>query len=510
MSKFIKILENSYFDSVTLMSLAAKIKKESKAKEVVALMATDMNKELIKKVGLGNEKIDTCQQNDCMIGVDCEGNAEDLVNNIVEQLKKGNEKKKSKNEVSIHTQDELYKEYDSNMVVISVPGAYATYEARKALQHNKNVMLFSDNVSIEDELSLKKEAVQKGLLLMGPDCGTTIINGVGLCFANKIRKGAIGIVGASGTGLQEVCVIIDKLGAGISQAIGVGGRDLHKEIGGLMTLQVMQALDEDENTKVILVVSKPPEESVAKKIEEMALTLSKPVVLCFIDGSIKNQKENVYFCNQLAKGACKAVELNGDCIDTSYLIKDIDKEKGYQLVKGLNPKQKYLRALYCGGTLCAETLSEANKQLESVYSNLSKAKKLRNPEISEKNTIIDMGDDYFTNGKPHPMIEPSIRLDRIIQEANDPETAVILLDFELGYGSHDDPVGISIDAIIEAQKIAEENHRKIIFIAYVCGVENDKQNMNKSIQLLKENNVIVANTNQQAAELAVSLIKEVI
>ena len=61
---------------------------------------------------------------------------------------------------------------------------------------------------------------------MGPDCGTAIINGVPLCFANVVRRGDIGIVGASGTGTQEVTVIIDKMGGGVSQVIGTGGRDL--------------------------------------------------------------------------------------------------------------------------------------------------------------------------------------------------------------------------------------------------------------------------------------------
>lgn len=511
MSKFVKILENSYFDSVTLMSLAAKIKKEMQAKEVVVLMATDMNKELIRKVGLGNEKTDACNQNDCMIGVECENDAEEVVDTIIQRLNEGNKSKQSKKEMAYHTQEELYKEFDANMVVISVPGAYAAHEARIALRNNKHVMMFSDNVSIEDERSLKEEAVKKGLLLMGPDCGTTIVNGVGLCFANHVRKGDIGIVGASGTGLQEVTVIIDKLGGGISQAIGVGGRDLHKEINGLMTLQVLKALNDDENTKVIMVVSKPPEASVEEKVIQTALTLKKPVVLCFIDGNHSGTQENVYFCSELAQAAKIAVELDKTANGIS-----LDLEEGIETVLNehkskLSSTQKYLRALYCGGTLCAETLSVAHQKLHEIKSNLSKSaeEKLNNPDISEKNTIIDMGDDYFTNGKPHPMIEPSIRLDRILQEAKDEETAVILLDFELGYGSHEDPIGISIDAIVEASQIAEKQGRHLVFIAYICGTDKDKQNMKESINLLRRHDVIVTNTNEQAAKLAVRIISEV-
>src|SRR5690606_14776291 len=125
------------------------------------------------------------------------------------------------------------------------PGVYAAFEAFRALENNLNVMMFSDNVTVEDEIKLKDLAVKKDLLMMGPDCGTAIINGVGLCFANKIKRGPIGLVAASGTGLQEVTVLIDQFGGGISQAIGVGGRDLSKDVMGRMTLHAINALNAD-------------------------------------------------------------------------------------------------------------------------------------------------------------------------------------------------------------------------------------------------------------------------
>ena len=511
MNKYTKVLFNSYYDSVTLMSLASKIKKETNANEVVVLMATEMNKDLINRVGLSTDEVNKCCENDCIIGVECEDDAENIVNNIIQKLNDGNKTKKEHSDITYKTQEELYKDHDSNMVVISVPGAYAAHEAHIALRNKKNVMLFSDNVSLEEELKLKTEAVSKDLLLMGPDCGTTIINGIGLCFANNVTRGNIGIIGASGTGLQEVTVLIDKLGYGISQAIGVGGRDLHKEIGALMTLQVLKALNNDEETKVIVVVSKPPEKSVEDKVIEEALKCKKPVVLCFIDGEHNGHKDNVEFCTQLPDAAKLAVSLIEKEADLSLIDDDnnslsLAKEASIKL----KPKQKYLRALYCGGTLCAETLSEAKKNSLMVKSNLAKKseEKLLDPEYSEMNTIIDMGDDYFTNGKPHPMIEPTIRLDRIVKEAEDEETAVILLDFELGYGSHDDPVGVTVDSIIKAKEIAKNNNRELIFVAYVCGTNKDKQNYEHSVQTLKDLGVIVTKTNNQAAKLAISIIKE--
>ncbi len=510
MAKYTKVLKDSYFDSVTLMSLSAKVKKEVKAQEITVLMATDMNKDLIAKVGLSTDEVVNASQNDCVIAVECGGDPKEVVEDIIKRLSDSGNKKKEKKEVAYHTQAQVYKDQKPNMVVISAPGKYAAREARIALENGKNVMLFSDNVSIDDELMLKKMACEKELLLMGPDCGTTILNGVGLCFANEVTKGNIGVIGASGTGLQEVTVLIDKQGGGISQAIGVGGRDLHIEIGGLMTMQCMKALDEDPNTKTIAVVSKPPHPAVEEQVVALAKTLSKPVVLIFIDGKPQEDTGNVYFCSKLAQGACKAVEITNGKLATSFdLDEDVLKKLDAETAK-LTPGQKYLRGLYCGGTLCAESLSIARENLSDIHSNLSKgAEGMADPLKSEANTIIDMGDDFFTNGKPHPMIEPSIRLDRIVEEANDPETAVILMDFELGYGSHDDPVGITIDSIKEAREIAAKAGRYLVFIAYICGTDKDKQSYAESKRLLEENGVIVTNTNAQSANLAVKALKGV-
>src|SRR5580704_9603583 len=97
-------------------------------------------------------------------------------------------------------------------------------------------MIFSDNVPIAEEASLKHEARERGLMVMGPDCGTAIIGGVPLAFANAVPRGDIGIIGASGTGIQEVSTLIARAGRGVRHAIGTGGRDMHAEVGGLTTL----------------------------------------------------------------------------------------------------------------------------------------------------------------------------------------------------------------------------------------------------------------------------------
>ena len=200
---------------------------------------------------------------------------------------------------------------EANMAIISLPGKYAAYEAKKALNNNLHVMLFSDNVTVEEEIELKKIGRDKGLLVMGPDCGTAIINGVPLCFANVVRRGDIGVVGASGTGTQEITVIIDKMGGGVSQVIGTGGRDLKSEVGGIMMIEGFKALIDDEETKVIVLISKPPAPEVAEKILNMVKNTDKPVVASFIGGDrIEIEKHGAYSSVDLEDAARKAVLLS--------------------------------------------------------------------------------------------------------------------------------------------------------------------------------------------------------
>jgi succinyl-CoA synthetase alpha subunit len=370
-------------------------------------------------------------------------------------------------------------------------------------------MLFSDNVSVEDEIALKKLAIEKDLLVMGPDCGTAIINGKGLCFANQVSKGDIGLVAASGTGLQEVTVIIDRFNGGITQAIGVGGRDLSEAVGGLMMLKGLDALDEDESTKVIVLISKPPHKSVLDKIMKRLENVSKPVVLCLLDAHIDHLPKNVYFTSTLSDGAMKALELVGlktpDLLDIDQdTLNHIENEK-----KLFQDEQKYIKGLFCGGTLTAEALSVLRPYVNEMKSNVAKLKneKMSDPMKSSGHNLVDLGDDIFTQGKPHPMIEPSIRLDRILLEAKLKETKVILLDFELGIGSHDDPIGVTLDTIVKAKELAKKENRNVTFVTYVCGTNKDHQGLASSEKRLKDVGVMVAKTNAQAALIATKLIK---
>lgn len=497
------VRKKTYFDSVTLMSLTAKIKKIDGVKEALVAMATEMNIDILHNTGLYQDSVDGVTPNDLIIGLALED--ESMYDDVLKEIDDGLTSKDEDGEsegVKYSSIDGACKAKSFNMAVISIPGRYASFEAMKALKNGLHVMLFSDNVSIEDEKMLKEYGREKGLLVMGPDCGTAEINNVGLCFANANKKGNIGIVAASGTGLQEVLVMIDKFGGGISQAIGVGGRDLSKDIGGIMMMEGIKALNEDNNTDVIVLVSKPPYPTVQEEIIKLLETVSKPVVICFIDGHLENKKFTVV--NRLVEAAYEACKL------AKVDIKPLNHQEEVAYHFDFDSKQTYLRGLFCGGTLTSEALSMCREQgLKPLFSNVAKIKeeKLEDVNNYDGHVLIDLGDDVFTNGRPHPMIEPSIRLDRIIKEAKDPSVKVILLDFELGYGSHNDPVGISVDTIKEAIKIAKDDGRDLAIVGYVQGSYDDKQGYDNQVKKLKEAGALTAESNVDAVNLAIKIVK---
>lgn len=505
----LEVRKRAYYDSVTLMSLSSKLKSIEGVEELVVAMATQMNKEIIAANGFDSSQLTDCTANDLVIAVRTVNEEAyihllEMINNAL----KGNTKDvgQSDGKVEHHSIQEAVRHGSHNIAVISVPGEYAAREASKALNNGLHVMLFSDNVSIEQERNLKLLAKEKGLLLMGPDCGTSIIGGVGLCFANKVRKGNIGLVAASGTGLQEVTVLIHQMGGGISQAIGVGGRDLSDDIGGIMMLESIDFLDQDSSTETIVIVSKPPSLSVREKIMNRIQKSTKQVVICFINSKLEENYQHIKFVNTLYDAAVSAIQLSNLPIPVEHQDNLIEELISIDRAN-LTSVQKYVRGLYCGGTLCAEALSLFRSVSSEVFSNVAKIpeEKLKNPHKSIKHSFIDLGDDIFTQGRPHPMIEPSTRLPRILQEARDPETAVIILDFELGFGSHEDPVGTTLTTI---EKVLAEN-KTITIIGYVLGTDEDYQDKQNQIQKLKNAGVIVANSHKQAIQIASEIIKEV-
>ncbi|MEH7307459.1 acyl-CoA synthetase FdrA [Neobacillus drentensis] len=500
------IKQNTYFDSVSLMSLSTKANQIDGVEQAFVAMGTEMNKEVLRNVGLITPELEEAKTSDLMIVVKAE--TDEICEHgylEIETLFTKKNSGTSKNEIKYSTISSAATSIpEANIALISVNGAYAAREAKKALDNDLHVMLFSDNVSIEDEVELKNYAHEKGLLMMGPDCGTAIINNVGLCFANAVRNGDIGIVGASGTGSQEMSVRIHDFGGGISQLIGTGGRDLSEEVGGTMMLDSMKALDEDEATKVIVLVSKPPAPSVEEKVLAQIKQCKKPVVVWFIGGDEEKITDaGGHFAKMSKEAALKAVLLAG--ADESKINKKALNIPLIQEVRAkLTPEQKYIRGLFCGGTLCDEAMYAALEKFDNVYSNIQKNLdyRLKDINVSQEHTFIDFGDDDFTNGKPHPMIDPSSRIERFLQEAKDPSVGVIVMDFVLGFGSHEDPVGVMLPAIIEAKQIAEEEGRHLEILGYVLGTNLDQQNFDDQVNKLLAAGVTHASSSQNAGLLA--------
>jgi len=508
-----------YFDSVSLMLIAKKISEIEIVLDSAAVMGTPENKSILQSSGLLTTEIQNAGDMDLMIAFKCNSQKESEIisQNINDFLKKSAESEKSSAEInpsSIESACALLP--GANLAMISVAGKYAGDEAMKALRSNLNVMLFSDNVSVEKEIELKKFAMEKELFVMGPDCGTAIINGVPLAFANVVNRGTIGIVAASGTGLQEVSCLISNSGSGISQAIGTGGRDVKKEVGGIMFLQGIKALAEDKNTDVILLVSKPPADEVICKIIELVKEIDKPVVGVFLNASVELLNESKINCEKtLEEGAMLAAafaqQKNVDDVLKKLRERELDlKNIAEKESTKLNEEQKYLRALFSGGTFCDETQMFFQKMSQEVFSNtpVGKVKKLKNNWQSEKHTIIDLGDDEFTVGKPHPMIDYSTRTKRILAEANDSETAVILLDIVLGYGSNMNPLVEIIPVLKEVKKITSSQKRYLPVICSVTGTDKDPQSRSTVVAALEAENVLVMKSNAAASKLAKFIIEE--
>ena len=510
--KVAQCIKNRYVDSVALMSTTARLKKTLGFRDLVLLMGTPMNKEMMDSVGLMDDVFTAATPNDlmCAAHLDDDSQAATWLEDVLSALEAQTPVKNATVE-SYKTIRQAQHAVSHDVALISVPGTFAAAQAHEALDQGLHVMLFSDNVSVEDEIALKDKALNKDLLVMGPDCGTAIINGVGLCFANAVRKGSIGCVAASGTGLQEVTVIIDRFGGGISHAIGVGGRDLSEAVGGRMMLKGIDALQDDPSTEVIVLISKPPHPSVEKKIAKRLQTITKPVVVCFLDSAPQSDTASIRYARTLSEAAQKA--LAAAHIETPEVtsLSAADWAFIHAAHERLQPSQTELKGLYCGGTLTAESLSLLREDCVGITSNVAKKdhEKMLDPLQSQGHNLVDLGDDLFTQGRPHPMIEPSIRLERILKEASRSETAVLLLDFELGYGSHEDPVGVTLETLQEAQAIALKAGRYLPMVAYVCGTPNDAQSLTHSETALHALGIHTAQTNAHAALIAAAIVKEV-
>lgn len=509
------VKQSEYHDSATLMLISRELTKQAGVLDAAVIMATEANKNILKEAGLLTDEAASATPNDLVIVVKAQHETAEAALSLAEKLlqQKSAPVKGGGGGTIIRPKtirSALRYESDANIAVISVAGRYAADLAWEALAHGLHVLLFSDNVSLEDEIGLKKYARDHGLLLMGPGAGTAIINGVALGFANVVPRGPVGIVSAAGTGLQEVSTLLAKQGIGITQGIGTGGRDLHEEVGGIMMLEGLKALQADEDTQVILLVSKPPSPKVAEVVMAQVAASQKPTVVSFMGSDINDFSwaSNAIPARTLREGALLAAQAAGAKVRlTPVEVKQEDQrlqKLSSKLRRKLNSEQRYLRGLFSGGTLCYEAQVIWRDMLrDDVYSNapLAKSQQLPNSHQSQGHTAIDLGEEEFTVGRPHPMIDNDLRIRRLMQEAGDPETAVIMLDVVLGFGAHPDPASELGPAMRKAQKLAAESGRELIFVLSITGTEQDPQNLSRQVQQLKASGAIICGSNAEAAKL---------
>jgi succinyl-CoA synthetase alpha subunit len=353
--------------------------------------------------------------------------------------------------------------------------------------------------------------VKKNLLVMGPDCGSSLIDGVGIGFANVVRKGSIGVISASGSGLQEFTCQVHNAGFGISHAIGTGGHDLSDKIGGLTTLTALDALEADPHTKVITLLSKPPGAKTIAKLSERLKNCKKPVVGCFLGMKDEIEGGPTFQGARLIDDAVRLSIAQIDDKSFSSQIQFTQQELEWMSkeVASWSTQQKYIRGLFAGGTFCYQSQQIFREADVPVYSNvpLDLKYKLVDPDHSIEHSIVDMGDDQYTIGKPHPMIDGTMRIERILAEGHDPQVAVLLLDFILGYNASMDPVGEHLQAIVEAKQLAQKRGGALTVVASICGTDDDPQDLSLQTRMLEESGVIVFLSNAKAAHFCCDLIK---
>lgn len=510
MASRIDIRRNRYHDSVQLMFVTGALRKLAGVEQALIAMGTAANKEVFAELGFADEQVAAVGPDDMIVGVQAvDEKACEVAMAEIDALFRHRSSSPSAGGVQPTFEAALQAAPRANLCVISVPGDYARAEAEKALDAGLHVLIFSDNVPLADERALKMKAGQRGLLCMGPDCGVANVNGVSFLVGSIVGKGPIGICGASGAGVQQVSALIDLAGSGVSQAIGTGGRDLRDEIGGITMLAGIDALERDSETEVIVLISRRPgARSLAAVLDRIGMC-GKPVVVNFIGCALDPiMAAGAVPAVNLEEAARKALELAGKGGLLPPGSSNLMRAAG-EAATAMAAEQKYVRGLFCGGTFCEEAMTVMSPMVGLIRSNapLAPDLKLASSTTSVANTIVDYGEEEFTKGRPHPVLDPEIRRQGILREADDPETAVILLDFILGPAVHPDPVGAVIGDIRAAMETVRRRGGRLAVVASVCGTDRDPQNRSAQERMLSEAGVIVAASNVQAAMLAGEIIR---
>ncbi len=508
------VKRNIFRDSIQLMRLTEDVKRLEGVDDAVVSMGTDTNRRLLQDLGLLGGESKGAADGDMIIAVRVRGGFDEgEVMGRVEKLVMAPPVSSGGPRTPIlhSVRSALERVQGANLAVVSVPGSQAFDPTMELLRSGVNVHLFSDHVPLEQEIQLKRYASSKGLLVLGPGAGTSIISGVGLGFANSVKRGDVGIVASAGTGIQEVSTMLDSIGLGVSAALGVGGTDVSEKVGGLMMKDCLGLLEKDESTRMIMIIAKTPKEGVIREVMgHVERKTTKPVVACFLGLDPPPTRElRVNYAKTLHSAVHRAAKVSGGEAEKEFerrisISFDELSKASKKLSGSLGERRRFVRGLYSGGTLAHETLLVFREVLGEAYSNtpLSDEFELPDPNVSRGNSVVDLGDEFFTSGRAHPMIDPTLRRLRLVQEAKDPDVAAILLDIVLGYGSASDPGGALTDAIASSKA----KGGGLAVMAHVCGTETDPQPLKEQNEKLARAGAILFPSNALLAAEAALLV----
>ena len=494
----ISILKDSYKDSVRLLEATRSMQSDERVDYGFAVMASEANVETLTSEGFSG--LAGASANDLVLAV--RSVDQEVVDAALEAARSALFSVTSGDGDGVDPSVQSLRQAidvqpDTNVAIISVPGPYATLETHKALTAGLDVLLFSDNVPLADEIELKQRARELGRLVMGPGAGTAMLAGTGLGFANRVNSGPVGIIAAAGTGAQEVMSLLDRWGIGITHVIGLGGRDLNAEVGGLMAESAIEALEADEQTQVILFVSKPPAPEVAQRL--LGTSRSKPMVAAMIGlrYELVGLADGVSVCNTLEQGAALTAGILG------HPVPDLVGPTAEAVATAMTPlaqERRRLVGLFSGGTLCYEAMTIATEHIGAIHSNTPLDKSWSLPAPDGAHVCLDLGEEEYTVGRPHPMIDPEARIDWMRKQVDDASVAVVLLDVVIGDGAHDDPAGLLAPA---AKEIIESG---AAVVAYVLGTHSDPQHFASQQDTLRAAGCIVTESAARAALAAAAFV----